>query len=77
MATIKTRINITTEPEIEAALKNAAKRDKVPLATKAAQLLAIGLELEEDIALAAIADERSKMPGKSVAHDEFWSKWPI
>ena len=72
MATTKSRINITAEPEIEAALKNAAKRDKVPLATKAAQLLAIGLELEEDIALAAIADERSKTKGKFIAHDKFW-----
>ena len=68
MATTKQRINITTDPNIEAALKNAAKRDGVPVATKASELLAIGLELEEDIALASIAISRTAKDTEYISH---------
>lgn len=62
MSTTKQRINITTSPELESALKTIARRDGVPVATKAAELIAIGLELEEDIGLVTLAEERSKTP---------------
>lgn len=72
MATIKQRINITTDSDLEAALKTAAKRDGVPVATKATELLAIGLELEEDIALASIANARAVETSKLISHDDAW-----
>jgi len=72
MATTKQRINITADPEIEQALKSAAKRDNVPVATKAAELIQIGLALEEDLALSVIAELRSKKKGLYVPHDKAW-----
>lgn len=73
MATTKARINITAEPEIEQALRLAARREGIPVATKAAELLAIGLELEEDIALAALAEERVKTPKKEfIPYAKIW-----
>ena len=73
MATTKTRINITTDPAVEGALRRAAKRDGMPVATKASELLAIGLELEEDLALATIATERATTKrGEFIAHADAW-----
>lgn len=72
MSTIKPRINITADREVRGALKQIAKRDGVPIATKAAELIAIGLNLEEDIALATMADERSGFSGEFVAHGQAW-----
>lgn len=72
MATTKQRINITTDSNLEQALKSAAKRDGVPVATKATELLAIGLELEEDFALASIATSRASDNKKFISHDEAW-----
>ena len=49
-----------------------AKRDRVPLATKAAQLLRNALELEEDIVLAKIVNERFLKGGKFIPHELAW-----
>ena len=72
MVTTKTRINITAEPEIEQAVRLAAQREGIPVATKAAELISIGLALEEDIVLALLADQRSKTKAQFVSHDEAW-----
>jgi len=44
----------------------------MPIATKATELLMIGLELEEDIALASIADARAADKSKFISHDQAW-----
>lgn len=72
MATTKQRINITTNLDVEQALRQAAKRDGVPVATKASELLTIGLELEEDIALTAIATARTANSSEFVSHEQAW-----
>lgn len=72
MATTKTRINITADADIEAALLKAAKREGVPVAAKAAELLRMALELEEDLALASLADSRLAKPGRFVKHEAVW-----
>ncbi|WKZ24537.1 MAG: hypothetical protein QY321_02885 [Patescibacteria group bacterium] len=72
MTTVKTRINITTEPEVEKALKNAAKKDGIPVAAKAAQLIQMGLMLEEDIALASLADSRRFKKSSLITHEQAW-----
>ncbi|MFH1246153.1 MAG: hypothetical protein V1489_00025 [Candidatus Liptonbacteria bacterium] len=74
MATNKTRINITTEPEVEVALKASAKRENVPVATKAAELLALALSLEEDMMLGLVADDRRTMKGTYVSHSKAWDR---
>ena len=72
MATTKQRINITTDSDVEKALRSAAKRDGIPVATKATELLALGLELEEDFALTSIAISRTISNKKLISHDEAW-----
>jgi hypothetical protein len=74
MATKKTRINITAEPEVENALRKAAKRENVPMATKAAELLALALSLEEDLALGFIAERRHRMKVAYISHHDAWNR---
>ena len=72
MSTTKKRINITTDSDIESALLKAAKRDHMPLAAKAADLLRLGLEIEEDLAFAKLADFRMSQKAKYISHDKAW-----
>ena len=73
MPTTKARINITADKDIERSLAAAAKRDGVPKASKAAELLRLALDLEEDLLLSAIADERLAQKNiKWLSHKEVW-----
>jgi predicted DNA-binding protein len=72
MPTLKQRINITTNKETSFLLKKIAKRDGVPVATKAAQLLEDALEILEDRYFAAIAEERLGQKVKHIPHHLAW-----
>ena len=72
MPTMKRRINITVAPEVEEAISEAALRDKVPQATKAAELLRLALELEEDIVLDKLAAVRDTKEAKFISHKNAW-----
>ena len=72
MTTIKKRINITLAPEIEAAISEAALRDKVPQATKAAELLRLALEFEEDVVLDKLAAMRDAKKARYISHKNAW-----
>lgn len=72
MVTAKVRINISLPDEARAALARVARRDRVPQATKAARLLEIALELEEDDALNAIAEGRDVPRARYLAHTKAW-----
>lgn len=72
MATTKKRINISVSEEINKALKRLAKRDQMPQATKAEHLLALGLALEEDEVLNAIATKRDRKGAMFVSHAVAW-----
>ena len=74
MATTKQRINITADRDVEIALRAAAKRDHVPVASKAAELLRFALEIEEDLTLGELMLERDTKDVKYIPHDEFWRK---
>lgn len=74
MPTTKQRINITTNREVETALKMSAKRDRVPVASKAAELLRLALEIEEGRYFAEIARRRDTPDAKYISHDAFWKK---
>ncbi|MBM3231495.1 hypothetical protein FJZ28_04180 [Candidatus Peregrinibacteria bacterium] len=73
MPTKKKRLNITLPEETHVYLQRLALRDHMPEATKAAQLLQVALEIEEDAFFAAVADKRAKKR-KLLSHDAFWSK---
>lgn len=54
-------------------LSRIAKRDNLPEATKAANLLEFALEIEEDFILDKIASDRD-MPGAGfMAHKQVWA----
>jgi predicted DNA-binding protein len=74
MATLKKRLNITLPKEARVYLKKLAMVDQVPEATKAAELLQMALEIQEDAYFSTVADERLKKSKKSISHKEFWSK---
>jgi hypothetical protein len=73
MATITPRINITTKLEVRESLIKLAKRDNVTISAKAAELLLIGLSIEEDFALVNIVKDRmTTPPSKYIKHDDVW-----
>ena len=74
MATAKTRINISVSQEMERALSRLAKRDQVPTATKAAALLNVALEIEEDRYFSELADKRLKDKGRWLSHEAVWGR---
>lgn len=72
MATIKTRINITADADVEEALRRSAKRENMPVAAKAAEFLRLALEIEEDLMLASVADQRFKSSRRFMSHEKAW-----
>lgn len=74
MPTKKKRINITVSDDVEKILKTLAKADDVPVATKAKEMLEMGLDVLEDIGLSAMADERmANHDGTWISHEDAWS----
>ena len=73
MPTIKKRINISVSNDIDRALMHLAKRDAVPAATKAAELIERALEIEEDEVWERIARARDTKDAKFVSHIKAWS----
>lgn len=75
MATNKTRINISVSKRMRDDLHALAKRDQKPVASKVVDLVEQALELEEDIFLSRIAEERLKNhKGRWLSHEEVWRK---
>ena len=72
MTTTKRRINISADNKTESVLVAIARRDKVPVATKAAELLRWAIEFEEDTMLTKLAEERMSKGGKMVPHHLAW-----
>lgn len=72
MSTTKKRLNITLSPATENFIVKIAKRDKVPQATKIAELLDRALILEEDTAFDALVMERDKKGARFISHSVAW-----
>ena len=70
MPTTKQRIAISVDKDMSEALKLIAKRDKVPVASAASDLLRIALEIDEDMMLGAIMEERDTPDANYVSLDE-------
>jgi len=73
MTTTKKRVNVSLSATLESILAKLAKRDQVPQATKAAELIRIGVEIEEDEIFDIIASERDKEKVKFVSHKKAWA----
>lgn len=72
MATTKKRINISLGKDAEVALARIAKRDQVPVATKAEEMVRLALELEEDIVLGALASKRDTKDAAYLTAEQAW-----
>ena len=72
MPTTKTRINVSLSSDIKSMLAKMAHRDRIPQATKAARLIEVALELEEDQAWNAIAKQRDNKHARYRSHHKAW-----
>jgi hypothetical protein len=72
MPTDKRRINISLPDGVDTVLTKVAMRDRMPVASKALQLLEIALATEEDIAWDHIARARDKKDASFVSHHNAW-----
>ncbi len=72
MTTTKKRINISLGKDEDSMLSSLAKRDNVPKATKAVNLLRIAIEIQEDLVLGDIAHIRDTKDAKFVSHEKAW-----
>lgn len=68
----KKRINISVSADINRILMQLAKRDDVPVAAKTLELIKQAIELEEDIALEAIASRRDTPNARHFSDEEAW-----
>ena len=73
MATTKYRINVSLPENLEMALFELARRDKVPRATKAMELLKLAVEIEEDQIWDTMAQKRDTKKAKYISHDKVWA----
>jgi hypothetical protein len=68
------RINVVLEKPLYQNVERMARKDGVSLSLKVRDLVREALEMEEDIALASIAEHREKTftRGKALSQDEVW-----
>ena len=68
------RVNVVLEKSLYHEIERLAKREGVSLSLKVRDLVKEALEIEEDIALSAFAEEREKTFRKSTAlrHSKVW-----
>lgn len=72
MPTTKSRLNLSLPENMETILAKLARRDSVPRAAKAVELLRVAMELEEDIVLSKLAQLRDTKNAKFLTHEEVW-----
>ncbi len=72
MPTTKTRLNITLLPEMEIAVTKLAIRDKISKSSKAAELIRLALEIEEDHLWNKLAQKRDVKGAKFISHKKTW-----
>lgn len=68
----KKRINLSVNKEINDALERLAKRDDVPVATKALELVREALSIIEDDVLNEVAEQRDTRNATYVDHEKAW-----
>lgn len=74
MPTKSPRINVVLEKPLYQTIERLASRDGISLSLKVRDLVREALEIEEDLALAGIAEarERALPKTKTLRHDEVW-----
>lgn len=72
MTTKQPRLNVTLSEEAHDILSMLAERDDKSVSAIAREMIQKGLELEEDLWLSELAEEREKQTTRWLTHDEFW-----
>jgi len=74
MPTKNPRVNIVIEPPLYGAMRDLARNGGVSISSLARDLIREALELREDIALSALADDRMKTFNKksALSHKDVW-----
>ncbi len=72
MPTTKYRINVSMPADVEKHLISLAKRDAVPCATKALELIKLAMEIEGDAVWNKLAATRDTKNAKFVSHKNAW-----
>lgn len=74
MPTANPRVNVVLEKPLYERVERLARRDSVSLSQKMRDLVREALEIEEDIALAALAERREQTlkPSRALRHREVW-----
>ena len=72
MPTTKKRVNVTLSDDLEKVLDMLSKRDNVPVATKASELIKIAIEIDEADVFSMVAEERDTKDAKYVSHNKAW-----
>ena len=74
MPTENPRVNIVVEPPLYGMMRDIAQAQGVSLSALARDLIREALELREDVALGALAEEREKTFSrkKSLSHKQVW-----
>ncbi len=74
MPTKNPRVNVVLETPLYNSVEHLAKRDGVSLSLKVRDLIREALEMEEDVALAVLAEKRERTfsKTKSLKHDKVW-----
>jgi len=75
MPTKNPRVNVILNPRIYADVRTLSEARGLSMSSTVEDLVEEALEIQEDIALAALADERKKSLKKSelVSHKKAWS----
>ena len=72
MPTIKSRINLTVPRDLSLVLNRLAVRDDRSVSSKTIELIERALELEEDIVLQKVAENRDRKGVKFISHKSAW-----
>lgn len=72
MSITKKRVNISISKELDDVLMKLSKRDQVPQATKAAELIRLAVEMEEDYMWDKASLKRDTKSAKFVSHKKAW-----
>ncbi len=70
------RVNIVLEKPLYEAARRLARRDGTSVSSKVRDLVREALEVEEDLALAALAERRESAlkPARALTHQEVWRR---
>ncbi|MBI2406502.1 MAG: hypothetical protein HYV25_02880 [Candidatus Harrisonbacteria bacterium] len=68
----KKRINLSVSGDVNAVIQKLARRDNVPTATKALELIKRAILTEEDDVLDLLARERDTLGARYLSHSRAW-----